>query len=346
MAQKKAHEVDGWLVKPHAEARIILVYGPDRGLVSERAKRFAASTGLPLDDAFTVVRMDASGLADDPGRLVDEMRTVPMFADRRLVWVTGAGADKPFADAVASIVADPPADALLLIEAGELRKNAALRTSVEAAKAGMALPCYADDARALDGLIEQQLSEAGLGITAEAREVLKAGLGGDRLASRAEIEKLVLYCKGKERIELQDVREAAGDAAGLSLDDVVDAVLAGRTAEFDVAFSRLIGAGTQPFLLLSAAMRQFQALQMMRDRMDRERQPASAVVASARPPVFFARRRLVEKALTSWTADACARALDRINSAVLETRQRPDLSVAATRQALLAAAVTGARAGR
>lgn len=346
MAQKKAHEVDGWLVKPHAEARIILVYGPDRGLVSERAKRFAASTGLPLDDAFTVVRMDAAGLADDPGRLVDEMRTVPMFADRRLVWVTGAGGDKPLADAVSSIVADPPADALLLIEAGELRKNAALRTAVEAAKAGMALPCYADDARALDGLIEQQLSEAGFGITSEAREVLKAGLGGDRLASRAEIEKLVLYCKGKERIELEDVREAAGDAAGLSLDDVVDAVLAGRPADFDTAFSRLISAGTQPFLLLSAAMRQFQSLQMMRDRMDRERQPASAVVASARPPIFFARRRLVERALSNWSADACARALDRINSAVLETRQRPDLAVAATRQALLAAAVTGARAGR
>ena len=346
MAQKKAHEVDGWLVKPHAEARIILVYGPDRGLVSERAKRFAASTGLPLDDAFTVVRMDAAGLADDPGRLVDEMRTVPMFADRRLVWVTGAGADKPFADAVSSIAADPPADALLLIEAGELRKNAALRTSVEAAKAGMALPCYADDARALDGLIEQQLSEAGLGITAEAREVLKAGLGGDRLASRAEIEKLVLFCKGKERIELQDVREAAGDAAGLSLDDVVDAVLAGRTADFDVAFSRLISAGTQPFLLLSAAMRQFQALQIMRDRMDRERKPASAIVAAARPPVFFARRRLVEKALSDWSADACAKVLERINGAVLETRQRPELAVAATRQALLAAVITGARAGR
>ncbi|MBO6724541.1 MAG: DNA polymerase III subunit delta [Rhizobiaceae bacterium] len=346
MAQKKAHEVDGWLVKPHAEARIILVYGPDRGLISERAKRFAASTGLPLDDAFTVVRMDATGLADDPGRLVDEMRTVPMFADRRLVWVTGAGADKPFADAVSSIAADPPADALLLIEAGELRKNAALRTSVEAAKAGMALPCYADDARALDGLIEQQLSEAGLGITAEAREVLKAGLGGDRLASRAEIEKLVLFCKGKERIELQDVREAAGDAASLSLDDVVDAVLAGRTADFDVAFSRLINAGTQPFLLLSAAMRQFQALQIMRDRMDRERKPASAVVAAARPPVFFARRRLVEKALADWSADACAKVLERINGAVLETRQRPELAVAATRQALLAAVVTGARAGR
>ncbi len=346
MAQKKAHEVDGWLAKPDPATAVVLIYGPDRGLVSERARRFAGSTGLPLDDAFTVIRIDAGSLSDDPGRLVDEMRTVPMFADRRLVWVTGAGADKPFADAVASLLADPPADALLLIEAGELRKNAPLRTAVEGARPGMALPCYADDARALDTLIQTQLAEAGLAISQEAREALKAGLGGDRLASRAEIDKLVLYCRGKERIELADVREATGDAAGLSLDDVIDAVLAGRRADFDLAFARLIAAGTQPFLLLSAAMRQFQSLQMMRDAMDRERKPASAVVASARPPVFFSRRRLVEQALTNWNADACAWALDRIGSAVLETRRRPDLAVAATRQALLAAAVTGARAAR
>jgi DNA polymerase-3 subunit delta len=346
MAQKKAHEVDGWLAKPDPAARAVLVYGPDRGLVSERARRFAVSTGLPLEDAFTVIRMDASSLADDPGRLIDEMRTVPMFADQRLVWVTGAGAEKPFADAVASLLADPPDDALLLVEAGELRKNAPLRTAVEGARSGMALPCYADDARALDAIVQTQLAEAGLAITQEAREALKAGLGGDRLASRAEIEKLVLYCKGKERIELKDVREATGDAAGLSLDDVIDAVLAGRTAEFDTAFARLIAAGTTPFLLLNAAMRQFQSLQMMRDAMDRDRKPASAVVASARPPVFFARRGLVENALKNWSADACARALDRISVAVLETRRRPDLAVAATRQALLAAAVTGARAAR
>jgi DNA polymerase-3 subunit delta len=346
MAQKKAHEVDGWLAKPDPAARILLIYGPDRGLVSERAKRFAISTGLPLDDPFTAIRIDAAGLADDPGRLIDEVRTVPMFADRRLVWVTGAGADKPFADVIASIVAEPPTDAVLLIEAGELRKNAALRSVVESAKAAMALPCYADDARSLDALIQAQIAEAGLAISTEAREALKAALGGDRMASRAEIEKLVLYCKGKERIELEDVRQATGDAAGLSLDDVVDAVLAGRMADFDVAFSRLIAAGTAPFLLLNAAMRQFQALQAMRDVMDRERKQAAAVVAAAKPPVFFARRNLVERALHNWSAEACAWALDRIGTAILETRKRPDLAVAATRQALLAAAVAGARAAR
>jgi DNA polymerase III subunit delta len=346
MAQKKAHEVDGWLAKPDPAAKTVLIYGPDRGLVSERAKRFASSTGLPLDDPFTVVRMDAGSLDGETGRLVDELRTVPMFADKRLVWVTGAGADKPFADSIGVLLADPPADAVLLIEAGELRKNAPLRSLVEASKAGMALPCYADDARSLDALIQTQLAEAGIDISRQAKDALKAALGGDRMASRAEIEKLVLYCRGQERIELDDVRQATGDAAGLSLDDVVDSVLAGRTAEFDIAFARLVAAGTAPFLLLNAAMRQFQALQAMRDVMDRDRKPASAVVASARPPVFFSRRALVEKALQNWSGEACARVLDRIGTAVLETRRRPDLAEAATRQALLAATIAGARSGR
>ncbi|RWC61979.1 MAG: DNA polymerase III subunit delta, partial [Mesorhizobium sp.] len=50
MAQKKAFEVDGWLARPDPRISIVLLYGPDRGLVSERAKAFAGKTGLPLDD--------------------------------------------------------------------------------------------------------------------------------------------------------------------------------------------------------------------------------------------------------------------------------------------------------
>ena len=346
MAQKKAHEVEGWLKRPDTHTRIVLIYGPDRGLVSERARNFAVATGLPLDDPFTVIRIDASALADDPGRLVDELRTVPMFAEKRLVWVTGAGPDKALADSVARLAENPPADAQLLIEASELRKNAPLRVTVERAAPAMALPCYADDSRTLDMLIETQLAEAGLRIGAEAREVLRSALGGDRLASRAEIEKLVLYCRGKTEIGPDDVRQATGDAAGLSVDDVVDAILAGRTGDFDTAFSRLTAAGTAPFLLLNAAMRQFQTLQAMRATMDRERKPAAAVVSAARPPVFFARRNLVERALRDWSAEACSRILERLNTAVLETRRRPELAHAATRQALLAAAVTAARAAR
>lgn len=347
MAQKKAHEVDGWLRRPDPAVRIVLLYGPDRGLVSERARAFADSTGLPLDDPFSVIKLDASDLDQQPGRLVQEARTVPMFADRRLIWVRNAGASKGLADEVGLLIAEPSRDAVVLVEAGDLKKGAALRASVEGGEGAMALPCYADEARSIDALIDEELRKAGLTITLSARQLLKRSLGGDRMASRGEIEKLALYAFGQPSVDVQDILASTGDAAALSVDEVIDAVLEGRIADFDTAFARLVAAGNQVYTVLAAAIRQFQTLHLMRSAMAESGQGAAAAVASAKPPIFFSRRKTVEGALQRWNPDTLARILARLQAAVLSTRRRPDLAVALTRQTLLGIALDGGRpAGR
>lgn len=346
MAQKKAFEVDAWLARPDPKVAVVLLYGPDRGLVAERARAFAQRTGLPLDDPFSVVKLDAGDVEKDEGRLVGEARTVPMFSDRRLLWVRNAGAQKSLADDVKALLAEPPRDAVVLIEAGELKKGAGLRAVVEAAPAAMALPCYADEARDLDGVIDDELGKAGMTMALDARQALRRSLGGDRLASRGEMEKLVLYAQGKSEITLDDVKASSGDVSGQSFDDAIDAALDGRVDDFDAAFTRQCQAGGQPFLALAAAMRRFQALQFMRGAMDQGGRNAASVVASHRPPVFFARRKLVEKTLERWSAEAIGRALARLQAAVLQTRRRPELAVPLARQALLGIAVESARLGR
>ncbi|MER8594364.1 DNA polymerase III subunit delta [Mesorhizobium sp. M0768] len=343
MAQKKAYEVDAWLAKPDPRVSIVLLYGPDRGLVAERAKAFAGKTGLPLDDPFSVVRLDGSEVDRDEGRLLDEARTVPMFSERRLLWVRNAGAQKALADDVKALTSEPARDAIILIEAGDLKKGVGLRAVVEAADNAMALPCYADEARDIDTIIDDELRKAGMSMTLEARQALRRNLGGDRLASRGEIEKLVLYAHGQAEIGLDDVKATSGDVSGLSFDAAVDALLEGRIADFDTAFTRHCQSGGQPFLVLSSAMRQLQAIQAMRGLMDAGGRNAASVVAAARPPVFFSRRKLVEKALERWSSEALGRALNRLQTAVLQTRRRPDLSIALARQALLGIAVESAR---
>lgn len=345
MAQKKAHEVDAWLARPDPDIRIVLIYGPDRGLVSERAKAFAGKTGLDIGDPFSCVRLDAGEVEASPGRLGDEARTVPMFSDRRLVWIKGAGAHKQLADEVKALAAEPPRDSVILIEAGDLKKGAPLRAAAENAATAMALPCYADETRSVDAVIDEILAREKLTISLEARQALRANLGGDRLATRGEIEKLALYCHGRGEIGAEDVAAMTGDVSGLGVDDAVDAVLAGNAAAFDDGFSRLVAAGSHPFVVLGAAMRQFQLLRLMRGQMDGGKS-AAAVVAAARPPVFFARRRLVEAALQRWSSPALTRALERLQAAVLLTRRRPDLAQATARQALMALVVEATRAGR
>jgi DNA polymerase-3 subunit delta len=84
----------------------------------------------------------------------------------------------------------------------------------------------------------------------------------------------------------------------------------------------------------------------MRGAMEADGRNAAAIIAGHRPPIFFARRKLMEKALERWSAEALARALVRLHTAILQTRRRPDLSVALARQALLGIGVESARLQR
>ncbi len=343
MAQKKAHEVDAWLLRRDPGKRVVLLYGPDRGLVSERARRVVASTGLAADDPFSVVRLEATEIEQTPGRLIDEARTVPMFSDSRLIWVRNAGAQKALAEDVKILSGQPPLDAVILVEAGDLKKGAPLRTIVEASEHAMALPCYADDGRAVDSLIDEELQKAGLMIGLEARQALKRSLGGDRLASRGELEKLVLYAAGRAQVTLDDVKLLAGDVSGLSIDDIIDAALEGDMTGFDRAFSRLCASSNQAAgQVLASALRQFQALQLMRAAIE-SGSSATSVVASARPPIFFGRRKTIENALTTWNGQSIVRALGALQNAVLQARKRSDLAEPIARYALLAIVVESAR---
>ncbi|AZO17672.1 DNA polymerase III subunit delta [Mesorhizobium sp. M2A.F.Ca.ET.043.05.1.1] len=346
MAQKKGYEVDSWLARPDPSMGIVLLYGPDRGLVAERAKAFAAKTGLPLDDPFSVVKLDGAEVDRDEGRLLDEARTVPMFSDRRLLWVRNASGQKALADDIKALTTEPARDAVILIEAGDLKKGTGLRAIVEAAGNAIALPCYADEARDLDSVIDDELRKAGMSMTLDARQALRRNLGGDRLASRGEIEKLVLYAHGRREIGIEDINALSGDVSGSSFDAAVDAMLDGKVGDFDIAFTRHCQSGGHPFLVLSSAMRQLQAIQVMRGQMESGGRNAASVVAGARPPVFFSRRKLVEKALERWNVEALGRALSRLQTAVLQTRKRPDLSEALARQALLGIAIESARLGQ
>ena len=77
---------------------------------------------------------------------------------------------------------------------------------------------------AVDALIDRELSKDQLSISLDARNLLKSSLGGDRLASRSEIEKLVLYSRGQKRIEVADVDAAIGDVSATTIDQLVDAM--------------------------------------------------------------------------------------------------------------------------
>ncbi len=319
MTEKKAHEVDGWLKRPDPSMSVVLIYGPDRGLVSERASAYARGTGLALDDPFSVIRLDGPDIEKAPERLQVEAGTVPMFGGDRLIWIRNAGQGSGLANEIKALCDAPPPDTRILIEAGELKKGTGLRGLVERARNAVALPCYGDEGRSLDAVIDEMLGSAGLRIDTDARQLLKSGLGGDRLATRGEIEKLLLYCRGQQTVSVEDVAAATGDASETGADALIDAVLLGDRRALHAAFAALSRTGSLGGLPIFL-QRQFQQMSMLRHTVDAGASVSSAV-ASARPPIFFSRRKGIEAALSRWPGDVLAEANRLIFNAILRTRR-------------------------
>src|SRR5438874_1259312 len=68
----RAHEVEGALLRCNPDIGVLLFYGPDAGLVAERARAAAEGAVDDPGDPFQLVRIDGDALAADPARLMDE----------------------------------------------------------------------------------------------------------------------------------------------------------------------------------------------------------------------------------------------------------------------------------
>jgi DNA polymerase-3 subunit delta len=83
--------IAAFLRRPDPEFRAVLLYGPDEGLVRERAEAVARSVCPDLKDPFRVADLTASVLGTDPARLADEASQLSLTGGQRVVRVRGAG---------------------------------------------------------------------------------------------------------------------------------------------------------------------------------------------------------------------------------------------------------------
>lgn len=334
--------IDAFVGRPDPTIAAILVYGPDRGLVRERSERLARTVVDDPADPFRVVELTAGDLKTDPARLADEAAAISLGGGRRLVRLRDAG--DPAATLFAAFFATADAaNALVLVEAGDLAKRSALRKVFEEAANAAALPCYADDARSLAAVVAETLGAHGLRATPDAQAFLAANLGSDRSITRAELEKLALYMGEPGTVTLQDAMACVGDSAATSMDGVVFATAGGDLAALERTLARAFNEGIAAIAILRSANRHFLRLHWVRGQVAAGKTVEQAV-AALRPPVIFLHADAVKAHARRWPAERIGRALSILLEAELDCKTTGMPDVAVCSRALLRIA-QAARAG-
>jgi DNA polymerase-3 subunit delta len=328
----KASDADRFAVRPPPGISALLFYGPDQGLVRERAEACAKSVVPDLSDPFRVAEFADGALEADPARLFDEAAAISMLGGRRVLRVRGAG--NALARLFDDFLDDHVGDALVVVEAGDLAKSAALRKAFEESEAGAAIACYPDSPETIANVVRTALKAEGLNIRADALDEAVSRLGSDRGITRGEIEKLALYMRGQKEVTAADVLAIMGDESETRLETVMDATGEGDYVGLDRELERLWIAGTSPAQIIRVALSHFQRLLLAKVAQSRG-ESIDSVMRRGWPPVHFSRTNSFKAQVARWSEARLGEACDLLLETEALTRTTAVPPEAVTGRALL-----------
>jgi DNA polymerase-3 subunit delta len=317
MVKISSARADAYVRKPDGTIRAVLVYGPDAGLVRERAETLVKSVAGSLDDPFRTREVTLGDLKDDPALLRDEANALSLTGGRRAVRLRNA--TDSLAPLLEELLADATAvGALVVIEAGNLASRSTLRTLFEENPAAAAIACYLDDDSTLSDVIEQSLRQRGLSVAPDALEFLTSQLGGDRMITRSELDKLALYAAERKTVTLEDAEACIGDSSERGIDDLAAALTAGDQALLDRTYARVLHEGANPIQILRLMQRHFERLHYVAGKAAGGN--VDAVMKTLRPPVFFKAVPAFKAALRQWPTERIGQAMELLLKAEMDCK--------------------------
>lgn len=318
-------QIEPFVKSPDPKARIILVYGPDQGLVGERAKIIAKSAVDDLNNPFNAVTLTSDKILADPALFYDEANAQSLMGGNRLIMI------KNGADSINVILKDyldnPSQETLVVIESDNLSPRSALRKLCEGAKNAAAVPCYVDDERNMAQIIREMCTHAGYSVEQDAMIALSSALVGDRIIARNEIEKLILY-KGysdgyqgfdsnpaQERmgiIRMDDVYASCGDVRDWSMDTLVYAIGDGDVHQTHTIIQSLFKDMVPPIVLLRSCQSHFWRLLSVQSHI-KDGMIQEDALKKLSPPLFWKVENDFKRQLNRWAIPALEAALDSLN---------------------------------
>lgn len=316
-------QIEPFIKSPDPKARVILIYGPDNGLMRERAKTIGQTIVPDLNDPFNAITITSDQLNEDPARLSDEAKAFSMMGGARLIRIEG-GADK-ITPTIKEYLEEPSDENLVIIEAGELTTRSSLRKLCELSKKSAALPCYVEDERGVSQVIRQSMTEDNLTIDNDALNWLAANIVGDRGRVRGEINKLITYIGtaeqgGHKKVSLNDVQACCGESGTGSIEKLIYAVASSQPSNAMESYNQLIQEGIPAIVMLRGLQNHFKKLHFAHAQMDDGKSMEQAI-KSLQPPIFFKFEQAFKGQVNRWSVLKINRVLTRLNDLEAQTKR-------------------------
>ena len=327
------------LERPDPAIRFYLFYGPDES--GSRALAIQLLKGLGDAEKFIVM---GQSVKSDPAALADEAGAMALFGGKRAIWIEPAGDE--IAEGVAALLDAAASESAVVALAGALRKTSALLKLAEAHPAALSHCSYVPEGRDMERVVADLAHQVGLRVMPDLAQRLASAANSNQAIAAQELEKFALFL-GADPSSPRELDHATVDLLGAyaaegDLMRLGDLALAGRMDELLEELSRLPHGGSEAVPILRALQRRLLMLAPLRVRVERGER-VDAVMTSMGKALFWKDKPLMQRLLSTWSAERLAEAAARVSALERQVMLSPVSDEAALGEALVTIARAAGR---
>ena len=241
---------------------LLLVHGEESYLVDQAGRLVVNAVVAPENRDFNLTVVHGRDLKGH--ELIDQARTLPVFASHRLVVIRNVHeAPTDQLEAFAAYLDDPVPETFLLLTAVGIDKRR--KFFQKFAQVGEIIEFRRLFDNQLPQFIRERAREAGRTFTAPALKLFCRRVGNNLAEVMGELDKLISYAGDREFFEEDDVAAVVSDTRVESVFALTDAIGTGDHAAALRLLQRLLDDGQPPLVILSMFIRHFRQLWKARE---------------------------------------------------------------------------------
>ena len=236
---------------------LVLLYGQESYFVEQGWMAVREALVAPDNRDFNLTQFH--GRDFDPVEVVEQARTFPVFAERRLVLIKQLHEAKAEQlEALLPYLEDPVPDTVLLMTAEKIDARRKVFQVIK--KNGLVLEFKKLYENQLPAFVKDLARSARITLTAEALKLFCKRVGTNLAEVQGEMQKLVGYLGERDLAEASDVAAIVSDTRIESIFDLTDAMGQGDRSTALTLLDRLLAEGQAPLMVLSMMVRHFRQM--------------------------------------------------------------------------------------
>lgn len=299
-----------------------LIYGKNIGLKQDIAKS-VLELKEKKNGKYKQFEFEEEEIIKNQNNFFNLIFSGSLFDDKKAIFINRT-TDKLF-DLISEILKKDVEDILIVFKADLLEKKSKIRNLFEKDKNLVCTACYQDNNFDLMKIINNEIKQTEIKLSAESINLLIERASGDRNNLRNEINKLNSFAFNKQAISYDQVKELTNMAANYQNDYIVNICLNGDKKRLNKTLRENNFLFRDFFILLKTFSKQIHCLLKIKI-LNRSEKNIDQIFNQIRPPIFWKEKEDVKKQVKLWNEKKLNLIIKKINEIELNCKKNHELT--------------------